>query len=108
MCTVRAPILAFPECFIFYSSSNNIKLILNKTPYELFKGIRPSISYFYKFGCTCYILNNKVNLKKFDVKAQKGILLGYFECSKTYKVYNFETNTVEIKRRTGKPQYDKT
>jgi len=72
-----------------------IKPILEKTTYELFKERRPNISYFHQFGCTCYILNNKVYLKKFDVKAQRGIFLGYSERSKAYKVYNSETLYVE-------------
>jgi len=46
-----------------------IRPILEKTTYELFKGRRPNISYFHQFGCTCYILNNKLYLKKFDAKA---------------------------------------
>ena len=46
-----------------------IRLLLNKTAYELFKGRKPNISYFHQFGCTCYVLNNKVYLKKFDAKA---------------------------------------
>jgi len=72
-----------------------IRPILNKTSCELFKGRRPNISYFHQFGCTCYIINNKVYLKKFDAKAQRGILLGYSERSKAYKVYNSETQCVE-------------
>jgi transposase InsO family protein len=48
-----------------------IRPILEKTAYELFKGRRPNISYFHQFGCTCYILYNKVYIKKFDAKAQK-------------------------------------
>jgi len=48
-----------------------IRPILKKTAYELFKGRRPNISYFHQFGCTCYILNNKIYLKKFDAKAQR-------------------------------------
>jgi len=69
--------------------------LLNKTTYELFKGSKPNISYFHQFGCTCYILNNKVYLKKFDAKAQKGIFLGYSERSKAYRLYNSETLCVE-------------
>jgi len=65
--------------------------MLNKTAYELFKGRKPNISYFHQFGCTCYILNNKVYLNKFDAKAQNGIFLGYSERSKTYRLYNSET-----------------
>jgi len=72
-----------------------IRPILEKTAYELFKGRRPNISYFHQFGCTCYILNNKLYLKKFDAKAQRGIFLGYSERSKAYRVYNSETLCVE-------------
>ena len=42
-----------------------------------------------------YILNNKLYLKKFDAKAQRGIFLGYSERSKAYRVYNSETLCVE-------------
>jgi len=72
-----------------------IRPILEKTAYELFKGRIPNISYFHQFGCTCYILNNKLYLKKCDAKAQRGIFLGYSERSKAYKVYNIETLCVE-------------
>jgi len=72
-----------------------IRPLLNKTTYELFKGSEPNISYFHQFGCTSYILNNKVYLRKFDAKAQKGIFLGYSERSKAYRLYNSETLYVE-------------
>lgn len=72
-----------------------IRLILNKTSYELFKGRKPRICYFHQFGSTCYTLNNKVYLKKFYAKAQKGIFLGYSKRSKAYMMYTSKTNTVE-------------
>jgi len=72
-----------------------IRPMVNKTTYELFKGRKPNISYFHQFGCACYILNNKVYLKKFDAKAQKGIFLGYSKRSKAYRLYNLETHCVE-------------
>jgi len=72
-----------------------IRPILEKNAYELFKGRRPNISFFHQFGCTCYILNNKLYLKKFDAKAQREIFLGYSERSKAYIVYNSETLCVE-------------
>ncbi|XP_010418802.1 PREDICTED: uncharacterized protein LOC104704403 [Camelina sativa] len=31
----------------------------SKTPYELWKGKTPNLSYFHVFGCKCYILNDK-------------------------------------------------
>ena len=72
-----------------------IRPILNKTPYELWKGRKPNISYFHQFGCTCFILNTKDNLAKFDSKTHKGIFLGYSERSKAFRVYNKETLRVE-------------
>lgn len=52
--------------------------ILKKTPYEMWKCIESNISYFHQFGCTCFMLNTKEHLNKFDSNAQKYILLGYF------------------------------
>ena len=55
-----------------------IRPILKKTPYELFNGRKPNISYLHVFGCKCFVLNNgKENLGKFDAKADEGIFLGY-------------------------------
>ena len=65
----------------------SIRPILEKTPYEL--------CYIHPFGCTCFILNTKNYLNKFDSKAQKCIMLGYSGRSRGYKVYNTETQIVE-------------
>ena len=35
---------------------------LNKTPYELWKGRKPNISFFKVFGCKYFVLNTKDNL----------------------------------------------
>ena len=47
----------------------SIRPIIEKTPYELWKNRKPNISYFHPFGCTCFILNTKETLNKFDSKA---------------------------------------
>src|SRR4051812_26661764 len=80
-------------CYI--QNRTSIRPILNKTPYELWKNRKPNISYFHPFGCVCYILNTKTHLYKFDSRAHKCFLLGYFERSKGYRVYNTETLVVE-------------
>jgi len=73
-----------------------IRPVLKLTPYEIFKGRKPNISYFKAFGCKCFILNNgKSNLGKFDPKADEGIFLGYSSTSKAYRVYNKRTLTIE-------------
>jgi len=65
-----------------------IRPILKKTPYELFFGKIPNISYFKVFGCKCFILNTKDNLGKFDSKSDEGIFFGYSSSSKAYRVFN--------------------
>ena len=81
-------------CFV--SNRVNIRPILKKTPYELFKGRKPNIAYFHIFGCKCFVLNNdKDNLGKFDEKSAEGIFLGYSLSSKAYRIYNKRTLTIE-------------
>ena len=69
--------------------------ILNKTFYELWNNRKPKISYLRVFGCKCFILNTKDNLKKFNSKADEWIFLGYATSSKAYKVFNKKTLVVE-------------
>ncbi|XP_074576648.1 uncharacterized protein LOC141833162 [Curcuma longa] len=42
-----------------------------------------------------YILNTKDDLRKFEAKADEGILVGYSSSSKGYRVYNKRTQTIE-------------
>ena len=70
--------------------------ILNKTPYELYKGRNANISHLRDFGCKCFVLNNgKDSLGKFDAKADEAIFLGYSLHSKAYIVFNRRTLSVE-------------
>jgi transposase InsO family protein len=78
-------------CYI----SNRIFLrsILYLTPFELHFGRKPSVSHFRPFGCKCFILKCG-NLDKFESRSFDDILLGYTPHGRSYRVYNFETNTV--------------
>ncbi|GJY00990.1 retrovirus-related pol polyprotein from transposon TNT 1-94 [Tanacetum coccineum] len=72
-----------------------IRPFLGKTPYELFKGKKPSLEHFKVFGSKCFILNTKDYLTKFDPKSTEGVFLGYSPNSKAYIVLNKETMKVE-------------
>ena len=68
-----------------------IRSILNKTPYELFKGRKPNIMHLRIFRCKCFVHNNgKDPLGKFDPRSDEAIFLGYSSHSKAYKVFNKE------------------
>ncbi|GJZ15497.1 putative ribonuclease H-like domain-containing protein [Tanacetum coccineum] len=67
----------------------------NKTPYELFHGITPTLSFMRPFGCPVTILNTTDHLGKFDGKADEGFCVGYSLNSKAFRVFNSRTSIVE-------------
>jgi hypothetical protein len=69
--------------------------LLKKTPYELFLGRKPNISYFRVFGCKCYILRKGSRLSKFEKQCDEGFLLGYSSNSKAYRVFNKTHGIIE-------------
>ncbi|GJS61574.1 putative ribonuclease H-like domain-containing protein [Tanacetum coccineum] len=67
----------------------------NKTPYELFHGRTPTLSFMRPFGCPVTILNTINHLGKFDGKADEGFFVGYTLNSKAFRVFNSRTRIVE-------------
>ncbi|GJY50860.1 ribonuclease H-like domain-containing protein [Tanacetum coccineum] len=67
----------------------------NKTPYELFNGRPPTISFMRLFRCLVTILNTLDHLGKFDEKADEGFFVGYSVNSKAFRVFNSRTRIVE-------------
>nr|GEZ47974.1 retrovirus-related Pol polyprotein from transposon TNT 1-94 [Tanacetum cinerariifolium] len=67
----------------------------SKTPYELLRGIKPTLDYFRVFESKCFILNTKDYLTKFDPKSYEGVFLGYSQNSKACIVLNKHTKKVE-------------
>jgi hypothetical protein len=90
-----------PRCFwdgaistaCYISNRIFLRSILYLTPFEFRFGHKSSVSHFRPFGCKCFILKCG-NLDKFESCSFDGILLGYTPHGKSYRVYNFETNTV--------------
>jgi hypothetical protein len=70
-----------------------LRSILHLPPFELRFGRKPSISHFRPFGCKCFILKHE-NLDKFESRSFDDILFRYTPHGRSYRVYNFETNTV--------------
>jgi hypothetical protein len=90
-----------PRCFwtdaisttCYISNRIFLRSILHLTPFELRFGRKPSVSHFRPFGCKCFVLKCR-NLDKFESCSFDAILLGYTPYGRSYRVYNFETNTV--------------
>nr|GFB77186.1 retrovirus-related Pol polyprotein from transposon TNT 1-94 [Tanacetum cinerariifolium] len=67
----------------------------NKTPYELLHGRLPSIGFMRPFSCPVTILNTLDHLGKFQGKVDEGFLVGYYVCSKAFRVFNSRTRIVQ-------------
>nr|GEZ60915.1 retrovirus-related Pol polyprotein from transposon TNT 1-94 [Tanacetum cinerariifolium] len=67
----------------------------NKTPDELLHGRTPSISFMRSFGCPVTILNTLDLLGKFQGNVDEGFLVGYFICSKAFRVFNSRTRIIQ-------------
>ncbi|GKD21966.1 retrovirus-related pol polyprotein from transposon TNT 1-94, partial [Tanacetum coccineum] len=67
----------------------------NKTPYELFRGFKPALSFMRPFGCHVTILNTLDSLGKFDGKSDEGFFVRYSLSSKAFRAYNTRTRMVE-------------
>ncbi|GJW15232.1 putative ribonuclease H-like domain-containing protein [Tanacetum coccineum] len=63
----------------------------NKTPYELFHGRTPTLSFMRPFGCPVTILNTIDHLGKFDGKADEGSGPDWlFDIDELTKIMNYE------------------
>lgn len=68
------------------------------TPYELWFAKKPSVAHLRVFGCDAYVHIPKEQRTKWEKNAFKGILVGYHEESKAYRVFDAESRRVFIRR----------
>ncbi|GKA51488.1 putative ribonuclease H-like domain-containing protein [Tanacetum coccineum] len=67
----------------------------NKTPYELFHGRTPTLSFIRPFGCLITILNTIDHLANFDGNADEGFFVGNSFNSKAFRLFSSRTRIVE-------------
>jgi len=61
-------------------------------------GEKPDIQHLKEFGCKVLVLDKSPNKGKFDNKTKEGILLGYSQLSKGYRVWIPRDKKVEVTR----------
>ena len=69
-----------------------------RTPYEVWYGEPPDVSYFQRFGSQVYVLDKKLGKSKLDPRSETGLFLGYSSESKAYRVWLPEQKKVTIAR----------
>jgi hypothetical protein len=73
--------------------------ILGKmTPKEAFTGRRPDVKHIRIFGCLTFSHVPSEKRTKLDPTAQQGILVGYSEVSKAYRIYIPSLRRVMVSR----------
>ncbi|GFV27388.1 retrovirus-related Pol polyprotein from transposon TNT 1-94 [Trichonephila clavipes] len=64
----------------------------NKTPFEKYSGRKPSVLHLKPFGCLAYAGVPKQIGKKFDMRAKMGIMMGYAQRTKGYRIWMIDEN----------------
>ncbi|GFT05091.1 retrovirus-related Pol polyprotein from transposon TNT 1-94 [Trichonephila clavipes] len=64
----------------------------NKTPFEKYSGRKSSVLHLIPFGCLAYAGVPKQIRKKFDMRAKKGIMMGYAQRTKGYRIWLIDEN----------------
>lgn len=98
--------MQLPVCFwaeaistaIYLSNLLPTKAVFNRTPYEVWYGAKPKVSYLKTFGCVAYTRVPSQSLQKFDDRAQKCIFIGYYSKSKAYRLLDPQIGKVMVSR----------
>jgi transposase InsO family protein len=72
---------------VYLQNRSPHRILEDKTPEEAFTGVRPEIGHLRIFGCPVYIHIPVEKRTKLEPSGQKGILVGYNEDSKAYRVF---------------------
>jgi hypothetical protein len=73
-------------------------ILKEKTPEEVFSGIKPEVGNLRIFGCPVYIHVPKEKRTKMEPLGKKGVFVGYNEKSKAYKIYVPGQRKIEVSR----------
>ena len=64
------------------------------SPYEIWKGRKPNLSYLRVWGCIAFYKALEPKRSKLGPRGIKSIFVGYAENSKAYRLLNLDTNTI--------------
>ena len=74
------------------------KSVEGKTPFEVWHGYKPDVSYLRVFGCVAHVKNTKPHQAKLDDRSTPMVLFGYEPGSAAYRVYDPAKNRVHVTR----------
>lgn len=92
---------------LWAEATNTAVYILNRTgsssiagvsPFELWFGKKPEINNLKVFGSRVFTHIPKEKRKKWDVKAEEGIFVGYCDNTKGFRIWQPKTNKITVSR----------
>lgn len=84
------------NCAVYILNRTSSSQCPNKTPFELWNGIKPQIGHLKVFGSVGYVHIPDQLRKKLDKKSEKMILVGYDNTN--YRMYNLNNKKIKISR----------
>ncbi|KAM7502462.1 hypothetical protein LguiB_001366 [Lonicera macranthoides] len=73
-------------------------VIKDKTPEEMWSGVKPKVDYFRVFGCLAHVHVPDEKRKKLDDKSIQCVLLGVSKESKAYRLFDPVTKKIIVSR----------
>ena len=70
----------------------------NTTPYQRWMGQTPDLSNLRVFGSKCWFVLPKIKVQKLDARSKEGIMIGYSQQSKGYKIWDPESSSLVVSR----------
>lgn len=64
------------------------KVLDKLTPFETWYGVKSNVSHLKVFGSICYTHIPDIKRNKLSQKAEVGVLVGYYNNTKGYRVFN--------------------
>ena len=68
-------------------------ILKDKTPEEVFSGIKIEVGNLRMFGCHVYIHVPKKKRTKMEPLGKKGVFVGYSENSKAYRIFMYQVRS---------------
>ena len=83
---------------IYLQNRSPHRVVGSRTPEEAFTGRRPNIGHLRMFGCFTYSHVPSEKRTKLEPTAEKGILVGYSETTKGYRIYIPKQRKIVVRR----------
>ncbi|KAA3483479.1 Integrase, catalytic core [Gossypium australe] len=73
-------------------------VVKEKTPFEAWHGLKPTVSHLKVFGCVCYTLIRTEKRTKLERRFVPRIFVGYSSTKKAYRVFDPSTKKIMVSR----------